>query len=135
MSYPVKHVSITINRPAQKVYEFTSDPSHLPEWATGLANSTLKQEEETWVTDSPMGKVKIKFAPRNSFGVLDHDVTLPSGEVNHNPFRVITNGNNSEVIFSLFHLPRMSEEEFKRDSEMVLRDLKKLKEILESSKS
>jgi hypothetical protein len=29
------------------------------------------------------------FVPRNEYGVLDHEVTLPSGESVHNPMRVI----------------------------------------------
>lgn len=132
MTYPVKNISVTINQPAQKVYEFTSNPENLSLWAAGLSSSTLKKSGGNWIAKSPMGTVRINFSPRNAFGVMDHDVTLPSGEINHNPFRVISNGNGSEVIFTLFHLPRMSDEEFKDDSEMVFKDLKKLKQILES---
>lgn len=132
MTYPVKNISVTINQPAQKVYEFTSNPENLSLWAAGLSSSTLKKSGGSWIAESPMGTVRINFSPRNSFGVMDHDVTLPSGEINHNPFRVISNGNGSEVIFTLFHLPRMSDEEFKDDSKMVFKDLKKLKQILES---
>jgi hypothetical protein len=39
-----------------------------------------------------MGRVTVTFAPRNDFGVLDHDVTLPSGETVYNPLRVISDG-------------------------------------------
>ena len=39
-------------------------------------------------------------------GVLDHDVTLPSGETVHNPMRVIPDGDGCEVVFTLGLLER-----------------------------
>src|SRR5690606_17240521 len=100
-------------------------------WASGLSQSTLEREGEYWITDSPMGKVKVKFCEKNKLGVLDHDVILPSGEINHNPLRVVANGDGSEVIFTLYRLPRMSDEDFLRDLNFVQDDLKKLKSIIE----
>jgi len=132
MNYPVKHICITINQPMHKVYEFTSDPNNLPLWAAGLAKSKLQQSGENWIIESPMGTVKVKFAKKNDYGIIDHYVTLPSGEENYNPLRVFLNGEGSEIIFSVFHLPRMTEKDFKEDSERVYEDLKKLKEILEN---
>lgn len=78
-----------------------------------------------------MGRVKVRFAEKNPYGVMDHDVTLPSGEVNHNPFRVLTNGDGGEVVFTLYKLPRMNDAQFDEDAAMISRDLKTLKEILE----
>lgn len=78
-----------------------------------------------------MGVVKIKFSEKNHFGVVDHDVILPSGEVNHNPLRVVKNGEGSEVIFTLYRLPRMSDEDFERDARMVEGDILRLREVLE----
>ena len=65
---------------------------------------------------------------------MDHDVTLPNGVTVYNPLRAIKNGKGSEVIFTLYRQPEMSEEEFQRDASMVQKDLEKLKEILESAK-
>jgi hypothetical protein len=39
-----------------------------------------------------MGRVGFAFAERNEYGVLDHEVTLPSGEVLYNPMRVVPDG-------------------------------------------
>lgn len=61
----------------------------------------------------------------------DHDVTLPSGVRVYNPMRAVANNNGSEVIFTLYRLPDVSEQHFMEDARMVERDLKKLKEILE----
>lgn len=131
MTYPAKQISITIKRSSQDVYEFASQPENLPKWAAGLARSTVKKSGNSWIADSPMGLVTVKFTETNRLGVMDHDVTLPSGEVVHNPLRVLKNGDGCEVVFTLFQLPRMSEEGFKRDAGIVEKDLQKLKSLLE----
>lgn len=79
-----------------------------------------------------MGRTGFAFVPRNDYGVLDHDVTLPSGEIVYNPMRVIPNGEGCEVVFTLRRLPGMSEEEFARDAGLVAADLARLKRVLES---
>ena len=132
-AFPVKNISITIHRPMNEVYQFVSNPENLPLWAAGLADATLKKSGNEWVTNSPMGQVKIKFVDKNSHGVVDHDVTLPDGEIVHNPLRVVKNSTSSEVIFTLFRRPKMTEEEFTKDSELVKKDLQKLKSILEKN--
>lgn len=127
------HISISINRPATEVYEFVSNPENLPKWAAGLSGSIRKVGED-WVADSPMGTVKVKFADNNKFGILDHDVTLPSGAKVYNPMRVFPNSNGSELIFTLYRRPGMSEEMFAEDAKEVARDMQKLKTLLENNK-
>ena len=90
-----QHISIGIDRPAGEVYDFAADPLNLPKWAAGLAGARVEPDGAHWFTESPMGRVTITFAPRNAFGVLDHDVTLPSGETVYNPLRVIRDGDGA----------------------------------------
>ena len=77
-----------------------------------------------------MGQVTVKFVPPNDFGVLDHDVTLPTGAVVTNPLRVLAHPEGSEVVFTLRQLD-MSDEDFERDAALVVADLARLKVILE----
>ncbi|MFI8005429.1 SRPBCC family protein [Streptomyces sp. NPDC086010] len=126
------HLTVRIDRSADEVYAYASDPSHLPAWASGLAGSIEKSGGQ-WVADSPMGRVRIAFAPRNDFGVLDHDVTLPSGETVHNPVRVIADTDGCDVVFTLRRRPEMSDDEFRRDAGTVAADLEALKRIIERS--
>jgi hypothetical protein len=126
-----RHVSIGIDRPVAEVYEFAADPRNLPRWAAGLAGADLAYDGGHWVTESPMGRVTITFAPHNDFGVLDHDVTLPSGETVHNPLRAIADGAGTEVVFTLRQRD-MTDEELERDAEAVARDLATLKGVLEA---
>jgi hypothetical protein len=76
-----------------------------------------------------MGRVKVKFAEKNKFGVLDHDVTLPSGVTVYNPMRVFPNHDGSELVFTL-RRPDMSDQEFAEDAKSVEKDLAKLKTLL-----
>ena len=79
-----------------------------------------------------MGRVTFTFAPRNDFGVLDHHVTLPSGETVYNPLRVISDGDGCEVIFTLRRRQEMTEDEFVRDADAVTQDLAALKSLAET---
>jgi hypothetical protein len=130
MLQAVRHISVSINCSPQAVYDFASNPENLARWATGLGGSITKEKGE-WIADSPMGKVRIRFAERNTYGVLDHDVILESGIQVHNPIRVVPNGGGSEVIFTLFRQPDMSDEKFAEDAQWVEKDLKILKALLE----
>ena len=130
-----QHISIDIDidRPISEVYDFAADPLNLPSWAAGLAGSKVERDGEQWFTESPMGRVTFTFVPRNDFGVLDHDVTLPSGESVYNPLRVIRDGDGCEVVFTLRQRPEMTDEEFERDADAVARDLATLKSLVESN--
>lgn len=131
--HDVEHISIYIDRIPDDVYIFASNPENLPRWAAGLASSEVKRDGNAWVAEAPFGKVKIKFAKVNTFGVMDHDVELESGLVVHNPMRVMPNGNGSEFIFTLLRQPEMSEEQFAEDARAVDKDLRALKALLEEA--
>ena len=130
MTHQVRHISVSIDRPPDEVYSFVSNPGNLPKWATGLGGSIKKVNGE-WIADSPMGKVKIKFAEENKFGILDHEVVLESGVTINNPMRVIANGKGSEIFFTLIRQPEVSDEKFEQDAEWVEKDLRILKGLLE----
>lgn len=78
-----------------------------------------------------MGRVTVRFVAANDFGVLDHDVTLPTGAVVTNPLRVMAHPQGAEVVFTLRQLD-LSDADFDRDAAMVEADLARLKAILES---
>jgi len=124
-----RHVSRVIPTPPATVYEFAADPDNLPRWATGLARSAIAVEGDSLVVDSPMGRVTVTFAPRNSFGILDHDVRLPSGQLVHNPLRVVVHPDGAEIVFTVRQLD-LSDEEFERDVAAVERDLDALARLL-----
>jgi len=124
-------ISVSIDTSPQRVYQFASDPANLPKWASGFVKSIAWRDGQ-WVADTSLGEVVFNFAQPNTFGVLDHGVTLPSGETFLNPMRVVANGAGSEVLFTLFQQPPMTDAEFDRDAQVVLNDLTLLKTVIEA---
>src|SRR5580765_6059403 len=61
-------VSVRIRRPFSEVYEFMVKPENWDQWATGLGKSII-QTPEGRVADTLQGQIKMRFTPRNSFGV------------------------------------------------------------------
>lgn len=131
----VQHISVHIARPPAEVYDFASDPRNLPSWAAGLARSGVRRDGDEWIADAPFGTVRVRFVQRNSFGVMDHDVTLDSGVTIHNPMRVLPSGDGSEIVFTLTRQPGMSDEGFAKDRAAVENDLKALRDLLERRSS
>ena len=76
--------------------------------------------------------MRFRFVGQNEFGVLDHYVSPTPGVEILNPMRVVPNGSGSEVIFTLFQWPNMSDEQYAEDVGLVERDLTTLKTILEA---
>src|SRR4249919_3638731 len=66
-------LSVRIEQPNARVYEFMVDPANWNKWAFGLGKS-LRRSDGGWIADSDGGVVKVRFTARNQYGVLDHTV-------------------------------------------------------------
>lgn len=130
MSFEARHISQTIHRNPSDIAVFAGNPANLPQWAAGLSEG-IRNDAGRWITDSPMGEVEVSFRSGIEFGILDHDVIFPDGTSVHNPLRVLHNDDVSEVVFTVYRLPNVSDEEFARDTEAVQKDLERLRDVLE----
>ena len=126
-----RHVSQVIHADPSTVYDFAFDVSNLPKWAAGLATSPVTRRGDRLVVAGPTGEVTVRFVERNEFGVLDHDVTLPSGTTVNNPMRVLAHPQGAEVIFTVRQI-ELTDDEFERDVEAVRKDLAALGDRIES---
>ncbi|WP_313531876.1 SRPBCC family protein [Shinella sp.] len=125
----------TIQRDWRAVYAFAARPENMPLWASGLA-AGLTRDGEDWIADGgPIGNVRVRFAPPNDFGVIDHRVTLPDGRVVDNALRVVPNGDGAEVMFTLLRQPDMDDTAFESDAAHIARDLETLKRVMEDKES
>jgi len=123
-------VSISIKRRPEEVYEYLVDPANFPKWSVFIKE--IKKEGNEWIATTPESTVRIRFTPRNEFRILDHTVTVSPQIQVYVPMRVLASPeNDSEVIFTVFRLPGMSDEQYRADIEMVLTDLTGLKHVLE----
>lgn len=128
---PARTYSVSIDRPPEALYAAIWQPDFFPNWASGLAQSTLRQDGEVWIADGPDGRSSVRFTPHNAFGVMDHDVHTADGIVVHVPLRVVANGDGSEVMLTLFRQPGVSDEKFSADAKWIVRDLRRLKALIE----
>lgn len=128
---PAKHLAISIAKTPAEVYAFAGNPENLPKWAAGLAKSEVKKSGSEWEAEGPLGKVKIKWTPKNELGVMDHEVTAAKGPPVLVPLRVMPNGKGSEVVFTLYRLPGVTDAQLAKDTALVESDLRKLKAVLE----
>lgn len=108
-------LTVRIERSQNEVYAFLSEPKNFVTWAAGL---DLDQQ--------------IVFTQPNPFGIVDHTVVLAGGEEVYVPMRAIRNGDGTEVSFTLFRQPGMTDDAFARDASAVQRDLLALKRALET---
>ncbi|MDF2716736.1 MAG: polyketide cyclase [Paenibacillus sp.] len=125
-------ISVTIDRRPEEVYDFIMNPDHLQQWIPSFAESVGSSGDDL-IVETSEGPMKFRFVKRNEYGVADHFVTLMSGECIYNPMRVIANGSCSEVVFTLFKRPDMSDEQYSDDARNVKSDLYALKAVLERS--
>lgn len=103
------HISEHIDRNAVDVYRYASNIDNLASWAHGLSPD-----------------MQVGFAKNNYFGVLDHWVTI-NGETFYNPMRVIEDGKNCEVVFTLRGTPDIDA----ADEAAIRADLATLKRLME----
>jgi hypothetical protein len=124
-------VSVSIQRPPDEVYDYLANPANFPQWSAFVTK--IEPEGSAWRATTPCGTIRIQFEPRNVYRVLDHTVSTAEGKHVHVPMRVIPNGSDaSEVLFSVFRQPDMTDEHFVADIKLVRTDLASLKRVLES---
>lgn len=129
----VQHISINILCDWRRAYTYIVNPRHLPQWASGLSDGEViaTEDQQVWQLETPAGNARVRFAPKNEQGILDHWVQAPDGSDIYIPLRVIANLEGCTVIFSLFQLPSMDEDAYARDAQWIERDLQQLKALLE----
>jgi hypothetical protein len=127
-----RQVTEWIDRPATEVYDFVSDPANLPRWAHGLG-SAAEHVDGRWYVETGSGRVHVAFAEPNAFGVLDHEVTLPTGEVFYNPMRGHARWQRVRGRVHGPATPGTTDDDFERDAGLVQADLTTLKRLMEGT--
>jgi hypothetical protein len=113
-------LSIPVERPAPRIYDFLCQPENLSRWASD------------WVGEPAQGPVTWSFSERNRFGVLDFAVRRPDGAALYVPLRVAAHGNGCTVFVTLFRPAGKSDAEFAAVVERAQRDLAQAKRLLEA---
>jgi Polyketide cyclase / dehydrase and lipid transport. len=122
--------SVTIERKADEVYEYASDPANFAEWAASFCRS-VKRIGEEWRIETPEGEMTLRFAEPNPYGIMDHYVRSEGGPERPNHARVVASGSGSRVIFTVFQAKDPLDREYAVNCRNVKEDLQRLKRVLE----
>ena len=131
MTAEARTLGIAIARDWRDLYEEFHRPEAFARWASGLSEAGLHEEDGEWRGQGPQGPIRVRFTPRNDYGILDQVVTPESGPDITIPLRILANGDGAEVILTLFRQPGMDDATFARDAEWVEKDLATLKRVAE----
>jgi hypothetical protein len=127
-------VHISILAAPKSVVAFLTDMENWKTWAPWV-RSVTRQSDGSWSLHTTDGAMTVQFVEPNSFGILDHRVTLASGMTVHNAMRVVPNGSGSELEMLVMQSPEMSTEQFERDLQAVTDDFARLKTAAEAYSS
>ncbi len=124
-------LSVSILRDPKSVYAFVSNLENLPQWATTFCRSATRSNDG-WTIDTPQGPMTMRVTGNNDLGIVDHAVIPADGAAVFVPMRIVPNGPGSEVLFTLFQRPGMSDDQYAQDMRLVEQDLTSLKRVMET---
>lgn len=125
-------INISIERPFDDVYDYLSRPRNYQNWAAVEPGSFVPLDNGDWQGDTPHGIRHFRFTPPNNFGVLDHAMFVPGGEMIYTPMRVMPNEDGCELNFTFFRRPGMDDAAFASAMEWIQTDFLALKSLLEA---
>ena len=120
--------TISIDAPPDKTVRFLSNGANLPRWAVGFAKS-VSAADDWWRVTTGSGEVDLRIDSDERTGVVDF--VMARGVEIVAASRVIPRGRASEVVFTQFQGPGMSDAMFEKNIQAVGHELRVLKSILE----
>ncbi len=103
-------ITISVNRKTGDVFDaiLTSPPKMMPD--------AKQNSDGSWSFSTPRGNANLKFMQNKTFGILDH-LYVDDESSWKVPMRVVSNGDESEVIITLVKPDVLTDEQF--DERMV----------------
>lgn len=126
-------ISLSIACSYEATYRFLADPRSYSEWAAVEKLTYRPLGNGDWEGEANSGGMRhFRFTPVNEFGVLDHAMFVPGEEPLWMPMRVTPNEEGTDLVFTFYQRPGMSEEEFASTIEWITTDFLALKALLEA---
>ena len=126
-------ISLTIDYPYAEAYRYLANPANYAEWAAVDARTYRPLRDGDWVGNTRLGGVRhFRFTPANTFGVLDHAVFVPGEPLLWTPMRVVPNEEGTDLIFTFFQRPGMTDAAYASAVEWITTDFLTLKSLLEA---
>lgn len=125
-------VSVPINAKPEKVWEFVADLNNWKQFSD--FGKDLEQVSETeWVAHTSQGDIRVlpKFDKEKL--LLDSICIIASGEEQFIPYRVVGNGDGSELIMTNQQTSTVSNEEYAEQLQWMKTELHTIKKLLEEA--
>lgn len=123
-------VSVSVAAKPEKVWSFVAD---LNNWKlfSDFAKNIEQISDKEWVTHTSQGDVKIypKFDKKRL--LLDHKVVIASGEEQFIPYRVVPNGDGSELMMTNQQTATVSDKDYQQQLRWMKEELQTIKTTLE----
>jgi hypothetical protein len=133
MMFETDSFDFPVARPIEEVYEYLIEPANYTEWAYTSDGRMQHVAEQDWAVETSIGPRIIRFARRNAFGVLDHQVMHDRNSAPHPVgMRVVPCGAGTQVIYTSFRPPSIDALQWASTMEWVRSDLLALQSQLET---
>jgi hypothetical protein len=127
--------TVTIDAPADQVFDFVADPENLPRWAVAFCRAIRRADEpgaERWIVTTAQGEVPIRYVTDRTLGMIDFHFAGPSGLEDVARSRVLANGAGAEYVFTQFQAPGMSDEIFEGQVRALVEELQVLRGLIQA---
>ena len=123
-----RSVAITLDAPAEQVFEYLSNVENLPRWATEFARE-LRSRDGRWFVVNGLGEFQFVLEADEASGVIDMYAGPSEEELALFPTRVVPlPGGRSAFTFTMFRGPGMAEDLFEAQYASLQRELLNVRE-------
>ena len=117
-----RSVAITVDAPAERVFEYLSDVENLPHWATEFARELRIRDGRHFVVNG-LGEFLFRLDADGDSGVIDMYAGPSESELSLFPTRVVPLGaERCAYSFTMFKAPGMPDELFESQYESLRRE-------------
>ncbi len=126
MNTQSRTITFTVNRKTAEAFDaiLNIPPKMMPD--------ATKRDDGWWTFTGPWGPAKLKFNENKQLGILDYQVVEDNVKWNV-PMRVISRGDDSEVISTIIKPDTLSDETFDERMIEIEKIMLSMKQIIEES--
>ena len=126
MNTQSRTISFTVNRKTAEAFDaiLNIPPKMMPD--------ATKRDDGWWTFTGPWGPAKLKFNENKQHGILDYQVVENDAKWNV-PMRVVSKGDDSEVISTIIKPDTLSDETFDERMIEIEKIMLSMKQIIEET--
>jgi hypothetical protein len=121
--------TISIGTTPGRVFDYLSEPTHLPDWAPGFASAVTHERGDVWRIQNAGGERRAAIRAARDQGVVD--IVSPEAPDRGLFARVIPSPGGSELIFSLSFPPGTGRAQIEAQMETIEQELESVRRHVE----